>query len=267
MNRSSFYLSLIRYSIAHPREGVRIIESAYEVRQDSKHRLAAEIKPMQLQDCLKFLFPSLGQFEKNNLLINLESQMLKFIEKIKAEEYPSKKKPYPLDYSVDNKSGLFLYELCKVLKPEIIVETGVAYGRSSAYILQALHENKKGKLYSIDYVFRPWQSKQMIGSAIPDHLKDRWELIFGPTSEKLPDLLDSLGTVDIFFHDSLHTFKTMNFEFQESWSHVKQGGFLLSDDATGNDAFYNFCSLQKLKPLYLLQEAGDNACMGILQKQ
>ena len=147
------------------------------------------------------------------------------------------------------------------------METGVAYGRSSAYILQALHENQKGKLYSIDYVFRPWQSKQAIGSAIPHRLRYRWELVFGTTSEKLPSLLDSLGMIDIFFHDSLHTYKTMSFEFHQSWPHIKQGGFLISDDAKGNNAFHNFCVIKNLKSLYLLQESGIDAAMGILQKQ
>lgn len=46
--------------------------------------------------------------------------------------------------------GALVYAIVRVLKPEIVVETGVASGLSSAYILQALEENRKGKLYSID---------------------------------------------------------------------------------------------------------------------
>lgn len=267
MNKPSFYLSLLRHTITHPMDGFRILQTSCEVRQDSKHKLAVDVEMIGLQDCLKSLFPNLRRIVENELHDKLEEHLCSFFEKIKSEEYPSKKKPYPIDYSVDNKSGLFLYELCKTLKPEVIVETGVAYGRSSAYILQALHENQKGKLYSIDYVFRPWQSKQAIGSAIPDYLRYRWELVFGPTSEKLPGLLNSLGMIDIFFHDSLHTYKTMSFEFQQSWSHIKHGGFLLSDDAKGNNAFHNFCSTKNLKPIYLLQESGTDTAMGVLQKQ
>jgi len=267
MNRPSFYLSMFRYAVTHPMDGLRILEAACEVREDSKHRLVADVKTNGLKDCLKALFPDLGRIEKNESLSQLEDQLCEFFEKIKSEEYPSMTKPYPIEYSVDNDSGLFLYELCKALKPEIIVETGVAYGRSTSYILQALHENQKGKLYSIDYVFTPWQSKQAIGSAIPNHLRYRWEMVYGPTSEELPNLLDSLGMIDVFFHDSLHTYKTMNFEFQQSWPHIRQNGFLLSDDAKGNNAFHNFCSIQKLKPLYLVQEFGADAVMGILQKK
>lgn len=254
---------MLRYCISNPIDGIRVLQSAYEVKQDSQYKITEEIKPINVQNCIR-LFCSNNSFEKNEHLINLENHLMKFTEELKINGYPSIQKPYPIDYSVDKNSGLFLYHLCKTRRPEIIIETGVAYGRSSAYILQALHENQKGRLYSIDYVFSPWQSKQSIGSAIPEHLRDRWEIIFGPTTKKLPKLLNSLDSIDIFFHDSLHTFKTMTFEFQTSWPYIKKGGFLLSDDATGNNAFHNFCHLQKLKPTYLTQ--GNNNFMGILQK-
>lgn len=45
---------------------------------------------------------------------------------------------------------LILYSIIKVFKPEIVVETGVVRGASSAFILCAMHENCKGHLYSID---------------------------------------------------------------------------------------------------------------------
>ena len=43
-----------------------------------------------------------------------------------------------------------IYLLVRSLKPETVVETGVCYGASSAYILQALKDNGRGVLYSID---------------------------------------------------------------------------------------------------------------------
>ena len=95
------------------------------------------------------------------------------------------------------------------MKPKIIVETGVAYGKSSSYILKALKDNGFGKLYSIDFTFRPWETKEMIGSAIPEELKENWNFNFGPSSKKLKKVLLELNTIDIFLHDSLHTFKNM----------------------------------------------------------
>ena len=43
-----------------------------------------------------------------------------------------------------------LYFLVRELKPEKIIETGVHRGVSSLFILQALEDNGKGELYSID---------------------------------------------------------------------------------------------------------------------
>ena len=38
-----------------------------------------------------------------------------------------------------------MYLLVRVLKPEIVVETGVAQGAVSAHILEAFERNKKGR--------------------------------------------------------------------------------------------------------------------------
>ena len=46
--------------------------------------------------------------------------------------------------------GKFLYFIVRMADPEIMVETGVARGVSSWTILNAMHRNGKGKLYSID---------------------------------------------------------------------------------------------------------------------
>lgn len=45
---------------------------------------------------------------------------------------------------------LILYTIVRAYKPEIVVETGVAHGVTSAFMLCAMHENNKGHLYSID---------------------------------------------------------------------------------------------------------------------
>jgi predicted O-methyltransferase YrrM len=43
-----------------------------------------------------------------------------------------------------------IYALVRSLKPSIVVETGVAGGMSSCYILKGLRDNNKGELFSID---------------------------------------------------------------------------------------------------------------------
>ena len=43
-----------------------------------------------------------------------------------------------------------LYIIARILKPEIVIETGVFEGHSSLALLLALKENNKGHLHSID---------------------------------------------------------------------------------------------------------------------
>jgi predicted O-methyltransferase YrrM len=146
-----------------------------------------------------------------------------------------------------------IYVICRCVKPDIVVETGVASGVSSTFILKALEQNKKGILYSIDYPFDPHGTilpkGRQVGWLIPNELRYRWRLIIGKSSEKLKPLLDGLKEIDVFLHDSEHTYENMMYEFETAWLHLKEGGILLSDDITWNEAFSDFC--RKFKPRYM----------------
>lgn len=243
-----------------------MINAAREAKADASEILFEyKTTDRYIESAITKLFPhetfSIKDLHHN--LMPLENHLKEFFKKLETEQYPSKKKPYPINYSLVNDAGFFLYALCKMLKPNRVVETGVAYGNSSSYILQALHENKKGNLYSIDSIFSPWQTKEMIGSAIPLELKSKWHLILDSSSKKLPTLLNSLNEIDVFFHDSLHTSKNMMFEFETAWPFIKSGGFLLSDDISGNNAFHKFCSDLKCDALVI---GYDRDLFGVIPK-
>ena len=93
-----------------------------------------------------------------------------------------------------------LYFLVRIIKPEIIVETGVHRGVSSLFVLQAMHENNKGTLYSIDLPQAEYEQDNLdmtksvlptekIGVCITKNLKRRWKLILGDSKKELPKLL------------------------------------------------------------------------------
>jgi len=147
--------------------------------------------------------------------------------------------------------GTVLYTLCRKAKPDIIVETGVASGVSSSYILCGLEKNKNGMLYSIDLSWGDDQS----GWIIPKYLKDRWQLIVGRSSDELPPLINRLKTIDIFLHDSEHTYRNMLFEYQLAWEHLRIGGLLLSHNINFSDAFTDFSRSVRLKS-YELRDFG-----------
>lgn len=145
---------------------------------------------------------------------------------------------------LDFTSAEIIYALVRLLKPAKIYETGVANGISSFFILSALGKNERGRLVSIDYVpeggpsFLP--EGRQAGWLVPEGLRERWEFISGRTSEKLPALLARDGQIDIFIHDSEHTYENMKFEYAAAWPHLKEGGLLLSDDTGFNPAFGEF---------------------------
>jgi predicted O-methyltransferase YrrM len=151
---------------------------------------------------------------------------------------------------------LLLYSIIRRYKPEILVETGVAKGVSSAFILCGMHENDKGHLYSIDlppwevyskkegdiYVLKDGQrhgitEKYPVGDFVPEYLKGRWTLIFGDAKKELPKLLNEIGQISIFMHDSLHTYEHMMFEYEAVWPYIEEGGLLISHDVLWTKAF------------------------------
>jgi hypothetical protein len=244
-----------------------LINEANQVHDDLKNKFKnSEFNVVDASNILKIIFEEYKLDDQEISKINdLKNTLEHFFQNLSGD-YPSKSKPYPSDYSITGNSGPFLYNLCRYIKPDVVVETGVAYRVSSSYILKALSENNNGKLISIDSIFRPWQSKEMIGSAIPINLRDRWELKIGSSEELIEKILKNLSSVDIFLHDSLHTYKNMNYEFQKSWPFISKGGFLLSDDVTINNAFNDFCKSVKKEPFMMIQHSDHLSYLGVLQK-
>ena len=98
-----------------------------------------------------------------------------------------------------------------------MVETGVADGTTSAYILCALEDNGRGHLYSIDLPSERLPRGEASGWIVDDELRHRWTLRIGPSSELLPPLLKELQAIEGFLHDSLHTYENMMFEYRAAW--------------------------------------------------
>jgi predicted O-methyltransferase YrrM len=121
-----------------------------------------------------------------------------------------------------------LYYVVRALRPRKVVETGVCYGASSAYILAALDRNGMGELHSIDLGNPPHEPPSHF-FAHPAH-RHRWNLIIGDCVHELPRLLQRLGQIDQFHHDSLHTYEHMMWEYRTAFAHLAPDGVLSSDD-------------------------------------
>ena len=145
-----------------------------------------------------------------------------------------------------------LYLAVRALRPRLVVETGPFNGASSTFLLHALEENGgDGRLVSFDVR----DARDALGVPIPEgrepawlvppELRHRFELVLGNTRQTLRRRLEG-ETVDLFFHDSLHTTRHMLFEFRTAWRRLRPGGVLVSDDVFWNPAFWLFTRVHRV---------------------
>jgi cephalosporin hydroxylase len=137
---------------------------------------------------------------------------------------------------------LTLHALVRAFRPRICVETGAAAGSSATVMLAQIARQGEGRLYSVDIDrLRPGE----FGELIPNDLRPFWELRLQKLDGApiLPALLKELGQIDLFLHDSLHTFRHMTWEFEAAWQHIRAGGCLATHDVGMTSSFDDFLQI------------------------
>ena len=94
------------------------------------------------------------------------------------------------------------------------------------------------------------------GWIVPEWLKSNWKLHIGDSRVLVPQLLVQLVSVDVFIHDSLHTYDHMLWEFRAAFPHIRPGGLLFSDDAAWNPAFAEFGAEVRAERARILRGVG-----------
>lgn len=146
--------------------------------------------------------------------------------------------PFETRWTADVVFARCCYLFCRLVRPETVVETGVAHGVSSAFLLAALRENGGGELHSVDLPPLRRDAGRFLGiAARAAGDASGWHLRRGASRRVLPGLLEELGSVGLFVHDSLHTHRNMAYELELAWSYLPPGGVLLADDPERNAAF------------------------------
>jgi len=163
-------------------------------------------------------------------------------------------------YALSENKRFILYAVVKHYDPETVIETGVGPGVSTTITLSAL---RKGVLYSID-VRRVLENGEPVGFLVPEELRNKWKLYIGKSSEILPKVLNQLGSIDIFLHDSEHTFENVMSELNIVWDHLKNGGLLFIDNLDFTEAPYYFAREKGVKLYKLTNEAGG---LGLIIKK
>jgi predicted O-methyltransferase YrrM len=131
--------------------------------------------------------------------------------------------------------------LTRHLRPERVLETGVARGLTSRAVLEAFRSNGHGHLWSVDLPpLLEHDLAQETGAAVREDLSDRWTLVHGSSRRVLPTLVADLGRIDLFVHDSMHTTRNLRFELERVWPSLAPGGAALIDDVEKNEATAQF---------------------------
>jgi hypothetical protein len=159
---------------------------------------------------------------------------------------------------VDADDALFLYWLVRQIKPRRIVQCGAFNGRSSAYMMLALAKNgPEGTLSVIDNppVFDPgnpeWTTAGKIYNAVvpagrtsawmvPDQYRNRLKVWNGDAKSLLPQLVEALEEVDLFYYAADHTYQEMTSAFKEAKRKLGRGGIIVAVDAGWNASLWDF---------------------------
>lgn len=184
------------------------------------------------------------------------SLFTKFREGQNESQPASRQGLYPEFFDTNPKTLDLLEKLVLHMSPEVVVETGVANGASTRRILSALSHNRgTGKLISCDIDDRVATAELMANPM--------FEFVKIEAQRDFSDLVERLDKIDIFYHDSDHSYDHQLFEYSTVWEKLPDGGILVSDDINWSYAFLDFCVSVERVP-YVLSDTQKFA--GFIQK-
>ena len=262
LNRWNKFVKFANIAPQKPREALERMANVFEVRWDtwrSKRPACAWLSPSEGEERLMKAL----NFDSSAFAMELDEVGDEVDARV---EHLTPNAPIRLSHCAVTSLARAAYIGCRTRKPSVVVETGVAFGMTSRYILQALDANGHGRLESVDLPPLGDEEGFFVGALVRDDLRTRWTLHRGSTRRELPPLLDRLGGVEVFVHDSLHTYRTMRWEFETVWPYMPQGSLLLSDDIGANKAFHDFAD--EVRPTYHWAVCDDkqNGFFGIIVK-
>ncbi len=256
-------LRLASVALLNPREGYDRFHAILELRRQGAPR-TGDYHWQDFTTALATLESATGLDLRSHLadpaLTQLEAQIQRNFQQLGTDL------PFPVQHNGDARLAHACYAIARGLRPMRVVETGVCYGVTSAFLLQALRQNSPGHLHSIDLPPLARQADEYVGCLIPAALRSRWTLHRGNAQRLLPPLLAQLGPIDLFLHDSLHTYEHMRFEFAAAWAALRSGGLLVADDIEGNTAFLEHAARPDVRASVVMKFSEGNALFGIAVK-
>jgi predicted O-methyltransferase YrrM len=258
-------ISLLSLLPRRPMEFYERVTEYAGVRIDTILQVRPKYNAIPIEHGISRLFP--GRSSEINEILNEDS--LTHIEmhvNQRQFELPATA-PFSQFHNGDPYLARLCYLVVRMIRPARVVETGVCYGVTSSYLLAAMNKNNYGHLYSIDLPPLGSNGDDYVGWLVPNELKDRWTLRRGTSERLLTSIVEELGELDLFIHDSLHTFKNMKQEFDTSWSALNSAGILISDDIEGNVAFLQMVKSLRPELSVIMKQKNKDSLVGVAVKR
>jgi hypothetical protein len=172
---------------------------------------------------LKKLFDESAVLSPN---LNLDYQ--KYNQNFETRLRTERKSFFGSIYDLGPKTRYLVFSIIRLMRPGVVVETGVAAGASSNTFLAALTLNEMGRLESIDIT-------KKVGELVDPANKESWTVhILGKIWKKysFKRIIKNLGDCEIFIHDSDHSPKWQIFEFRVACESMPSTNLLIFDDVT-----------------------------------
>lgn len=259
LNKMKLLLPLL---FKHPLEFYDRVSTFANVRSDSFWPEPTSYSPQEWRHVLleaeKAIKAQLTSFLKEPALEEIEKEV-----RIRVQRNLSEGSPFLHSHNADFTLARTCYLICRATRPAVVLETGVAYGVTSAFILKALGVNGKGVLHSADLPPLGNDADHFVGIVIPAELKHRWRLHRGTSKRVLPSLLQQLEKIDIFVHDSLHTYRNIQRELSLVTPHLTNEAVVIADDVGDNSAFWEWTTNAQLSFSATVQESEKKSIFGI----
>ena len=156
-----------------------------------------------------------------------------------------------------------LFLVCESIQVKSAIETGVAYGWSTASILKSLSK-RSGILVSVDMPMVKQQDYHLIGVAVKKDYYKNWFLLREPDKFGLLKAIKKLNySFQIAHYDSDKTYYGRKWAYPILYKYLEKNGFLISDDIEDNMCFCEFVTKNKLKFSILRCQ---NKFVGVIRK-
>jgi predicted O-methyltransferase YrrM len=139
------------------------------------------------------------------------------------------------------------YAIIRAVQPQHVVETGTHLGLGSCVIAAALLRNGRGRLTTID---TDADAGYLIG--------EPWASVIDPRIGSSVDVLAELRNVDMFLHDSLHTYDYETKELGTVEPNLLPGAIILSDNAHESSALSDWAERSGRHYLFFREQPRDH---------